>query len=283
MKEEKMKQNVIKVANFKISNELPFVLIAGPCAMESMDHSLMMADKIQNICKKLGVNYIFKASFDKANRTSAGSGRGIGIDECVDVFKAVKKKIGCPVLTDFHEKEQAQHEIAQVVDVLQTPAFLCRQTDLLKAVANVGKPVNVKKGQFISPNDAVQVAKKMLSFGNNQIMLCDRGTSFGYNTLINDMTCFKIMAEGSGCPVCIDATHSVQRPGGLGCKSGGDRELAEVIAKSAVAAGVASVFLEVHQDPDTAPCDGPNMIRLDNLERILKKLVEIDRVVKKKD
>jgi len=275
-----MKQNKIKVKDFFISNELPFTLIAGPCAMESEEHSLMLADAIQNICTKLGINYVFKASFDKANRMSIKSGRGIGIDKSLPVFKKIKEKIGCAVLTDFHEREQFKHEVANVVDIIQTPAFLCRQTDLLVDAAKVGKPINIKKGQFMAPWDMVNLVNKVLEQGNDQIMLCDRGTSFGYNTLVSDATGLAIMAEQTGCPIVIDATHSIQKPGGLGNKSGGNRELAKIVARSGIAVGISAVFLEVHQDPDTAPSDGPNMVKLENLEEILKHLVGIDKVIK---
>lgn len=275
-----MKNRVLKVGDFEISNDLQFTLIAGPCQLESKEHALMMAKEIKKICDKLKINYIFKTSFDKANRTSINSKRGAGIESAVDVFKAIKKEVGCPILTDFHSPEQFKHEIINFVDVIQIPAFLCRQTDLLKAAAETGKVINVKKGQFLSPKETHNIVEKFDTFGNKNVILCDRGTSFGYNTLINDMTCYPIMAE-TGCPVCCDATHSVQRPGaGNGCTIG-NREMAQVIARAAVAVGVAAIFMEVHQDPDTAPCDGPNMIRLDNLESILKQLINIDKVIKK--
>lgn len=272
----------IKVGNFYISNDERFTLIAGPCQLETLEHSIMMAKSIKNICDKVGINYIFKASFDKANRTSAKSKRGIGIDAATDIFKEVKKETSCPIITDFHTEEQFKHPIVDVIDVIQIPAFLCRQTDLLRAAAETHKPVNIKKGQFLSPKEAHFIYEKMKYFGNENVILCDRGTSFGYNTLINDMTCYPIMAE-TGCPVCCDCTHSVQRPGaGDGCTLG-NREMAEVIARAAVAVGVAAVFAEVHQDPDNAPSDGPNMIRLDQLERILSILVKIDDIVKNRE
>lgn len=274
-----MKNRRIKVGNFYISNDERFSLIAGPCQLESLEHSLMLAKSIKTICDKLGINYIFKASFDKANRTSIKSKRGIGIDAAVDIFKEVKKETGCPIITDFHVSEQFKHPVIDAVDIIQIPAFLCRQTDLLKAAAETGKPINIKKGQFLSPKETHFIYEKMKYFGNEDIILCDRGTFFGYNALVNDMTCYPIMAE-TGCPVCCDCTHSVQMPGaGNGCTVG-NREMAEVIAKAAVAVGVAAVFAEVHQDPDNAPSDGPNMIRLDQLERILTVLVKIDDVVK---
>jgi 2-dehydro-3-deoxyphosphooctonate aldolase (KDO 8-P synthase) len=274
-----MTNRIIDVGNFKISNDLRFTLIAGPCALESLEHALMMAEEIKKICDKLKINYIFKSSFDKANRTSVKSIRGVGIEEAVAIFKKVKEKFGCPIVTDFHTAEQCGHPIVNVIDVIQIPAFLCRQTDLLKAAAETGKVINVKKGQFLSPRETHSIVEKFDAFGNKKIILCDRGTSFGYNALINDMTCYPIMAE-TGCPVCCDATHSVQRPGAGNGITIGNREMAEVIARAAVAVGVAAVFMEVHQDPDTAPSDAANMIRLDQLERILKKLVEIDDVIK---
>lgn len=274
-----MKNRRIKVGNFYISNDERFSLIAGPCQLENLEHSLMLAKSIKTICDKLGINYVFKASFDKANRTSIKSKRGVGIDAAVDIFKKVKKETSCPIITDFHVSEQFKHPIIDAVDMIQIPAFLCRQTDLLKAAAETGKPINIKKGQFLSPKETHFIYEKMKYFGNEDIILCDRGTFFGYNALVNDMTCYPIMAE-TGCPVCCDCTHSVQMPGaGNGCTVG-NREMAEVIAKAAVAVGVAAVFAEVHQDPDNAPSDGPNMIRLDQLERILTMLVKIDDVVK---
>ncbi|MDR1499083.1 MAG: 3-deoxy-8-phosphooctulonate synthase, partial [Rickettsiales bacterium] len=229
-----MKNRIVSVGNFNISNEIRFVLMAGPCQIESMEHSLMMAMEIKKICDKLKINYIFKSSFDKANRTSIKSRRGVGIDDAVRIFKKIREDVGCPIVTDFHLPEQLKHEIVNVIDVVQIPAFLCRQTDLLKAAAETGKVVNVKKGQFLSPKETHSIVEKFDTFGNRNVILCDRGTTFGYNTLINDMTCYPIMAE-TGCPVCCDATHSVQRPGaGDGCTIG-NREMAEVIARAAVA------------------------------------------------
>ena len=276
-----MKNRVLKVGNFEISNDLRFALMAGPCQLESLEHAVMMATEIKKICNKLGINYIFKTSFDKANRSSVNAKRGLGIDKAVEVFKTIKEQVDCPIVTDFHAPEQFKHEIINYVDIVQIPAFLCRQTDLLKAAAETGKVVNVKKGQFLSPKETHNIVEKFDTFGNGNIILCDRGTSFGYNTLINDMTCYPIMAE-TGCPVCCDATHSVQRPGaGNGCTLG-NRDMAKVIARAAVAVGIGALFMEVHQDPDNAPSDGPNMIRLDKLEEILKTLVAIDDVVKNK-
>jgi 2-dehydro-3-deoxyphosphooctonate aldolase (KDO 8-P synthase) len=279
MTEKKVKNKVISIADFEIGNDLPFVLLAGPCAMEGMEHSIFLATEIKKICDKLGIHYVFKASFDKANRSSVKGKRGVGIDASTEVFQEVKKGVGCPIITDFHTTEQFKHPVINVVDIVQIPAFLCRQTDLLKAAAETGKIINIKKGQFISPKETHYIYEKMKYFGNERVILCDRGTFFGYNALVNDMTCYPIMAE-TGCPVCCDCTHSCARPGaGDGC-SLGYREMAEVIARAAVGVGVAAVFAEVHQDPDTAPSDGPNMIRLDNLERILTTLVKIDKVIK---
>lgn len=277
-----MKNKKIEVGNFSISNDLRFTLLAGPCQLENLEHSLMLAKSIKSICDKLDINYIFKASFDKANRTSINSKRGIGIDQAVEIFQKIKKQFGCPIVTDFHLPEQCKHPIVDTIDVIQIPAFLCRQTDLLKSAAETGKVINVKKGQFLSPKETHYIYEKFKAFGNENVILCDRGTSFGYNTLINDMTCYPIMAE-TGCPVCCDCTHSVQMPGaGNGCTTG-NRDMAEVIARAAVAVGVAAVFAEVHQDPDSAPSDGPNMIRLDQLERILTVLIKIDNIVKNKN
>ncbi|MDR2777648.1 MAG: 3-deoxy-8-phosphooctulonate synthase [Rickettsiales bacterium] len=274
-----MQCRTIGVGNLKISNDLRITVMAGPCVIESLEHTVMMAKAIRDICDRLRVNFIFKASYDKANRSSIKTARGIGIDKSVEVFREVKKQVGCPILTDVHTAEQYRHPVMEVVDLVQIPAFLCRQTDLLRAAAESGKVINVKKGQFISPKEMHFVYEKLESFGNSNVILCDRGTFFGYNTLVNDMTCYPIMAE-TGCPVCCDCTHSVQRPGAGDGYSLGNRDMAEVIARAAVAAGVAAVFTEVHQDPDSAPCDGPNMIRLDQFERILTTLLKIDDVVK---
>ncbi|MDR3079043.1 MAG: 3-deoxy-8-phosphooctulonate synthase [Rickettsiales bacterium] len=271
----------LTVGNLKISNDLRITLMAGPCAIESVEHSVMMARSIGEICRKLGIGYIFKASFDKANRSSIRGLRGIGIDGAVEVFREVKRQVGCPIVTDIHTAEQYSHRVVDVVDVVQIPAFLCRQTDLLRAAAESGKVIHVKKGQFISPRETHFIYEKLEAFGNGNVILCDRGTFFGYNNLVNDMTCYPLMAE-TGCPVSCDCTHSVQRPGaGEGC-SLGNRDMAEVIARAAVAVGIAVLFAEVHQDPDTAPCDGPNMLRLDQLERILTRLLALDDVVKGK-
>ena len=270
----------IQVQNLKIANNLPFTLLAGPCQTESMDHSLMMASNIKRICDKLGINFVYKSSFDKANRSSVGGLRGAGLEKTLPIFAAVKKEFGCPIITDIHNEEHcrilANHE---EVDILQIPAFLCRQTDLLEAAAKSGKVINIKKGQFLAPWDAANIVQKMDHFGNKNVMLTERGVSFGYNTLVSDMRSLPIMAK-TGCPVVFDATHSVQQPGGLGGTSGGQREFVENLASAAVAVGVAAVFMEVHQDPDNAPSDGPCMVRLDNLEKLLTKMKKFDEIAK---
>ncbi len=271
---------VIQVKNLKISNNLPFVLIAGPCQVESMDHALMMASNIKRICDKLDIGFIYKSSFDKANRSSVSGQRGLGLEETLPIFAEVKKQFSCPILTDIHDAEQCKL-LAKVdeVDILQVPAFLCRQTDLLKAAAETNKVINVKKGQFLAPWDVTNIVKKMDHFGNEKLLLTERGVSFGYNTLISDMRSLPIMAK-TGCPVVFDATHSVQQPGGLGGTSGGQREFVETLATAAVAVGIAALFTEVHQDPDNAPSDGPCMLRLDNLEKLLSKLKKLDFIAK---
>ncbi|MCE2687035.1 MAG: 3-deoxy-8-phosphooctulonate synthase [Rickettsiales bacterium] len=270
----------IKINKFIIANNLPFTLIAGPCQVENLDHSLMMAEKIAYITNKLGINFIFKSSFDKANRSSIDGKRGIGLKKTIEIFNQVKKNIGCPILTDIHNEEQCKilaNESA--VDILQIPAFLCRQTDLLEASAKTNKIINIKKGQFLAPWDTANIVKKMDHFGKQEVMLTERGTSFGYNNLVSDFRSLPIMAK-TGCPVIFDATHSVQQPGGLGGASGGQREFVEILASASVAVGVAGIFMEVHQDPDNAPSDGPCMLRLDNLEKTLTKLQNIDNIVK---
>ncbi len=268
----------IKVGNYTIANNLPFTLIAGPCQIESEEHSIMMATEIKAICDKLGINLIYKSSFDKANRSSISGKRGIGLEKSLDIFAKVKNELGLPVLTDIHDANQCKI-MADHVDILQVPAFLCRQTDLLKAAAETGKVINIKKGQFLAPWDVENIVKKMDHFGNEQVILTERGASFGYNTLVSDMRSLPIMAK-TGCPVVYDATHSVQQPGGLGGASGGQREFVETLATAAVAVGVGALFLEVHQDPDNAPSDGPCMVRLDNLENLLTKLQKIDQIIK---
>jgi 2-dehydro-3-deoxyphosphooctonate aldolase (KDO 8-P synthase) len=275
-----IKMRTIEVNNIKIANNLPFVLIAGPCQTESLDHSLMMASNIKRICDKLEIQFIYKASFDKANRSSLEGKRGAGLDNTLPIFAEIKKQFNCPILTDIHNEEHcrilANHS---EVDILQVPAFLCRQTDLLEAAAKSGKVINIKKGQFLAPWDAANIVKKMDHFGNSKVLLTERGVSFGYNTLVSDMRSLPIMAK-TGCPVVFDATHSVQQPGGLGGASGGQREFVETLATAAVAVGVAAVFMETHQDPDNAPSDGPCMVRLDNLEKLLTKLKKLDQIAK---
>ncbi len=268
----------VKVGPLTIGNDLPFTLIAGPCAIEGLDHALDMAGALAEICGALGIGLIYKSSFDKANRTSANSARGIGLDSGLAVLAEVKKQFGLPVLTDVHLPEQCA-EVAAVVDVLQIPAFLCRQTDLLVAAAVTGRAINVKKGQFLAPWDMANVAAKITGAGNPNVLLCERGTSFGYNTLVSDFRGLPIMAR-TGHPVVFDATHSVQQPGGQGATSGGQREFVPVLARAALAIGVAAVFMETHRTPDTAPSDGPNMVPLAKLRDILATLVQFDRLAK---
>lgn len=275
-----MENRSVQVGNVTFSNHLPFVLIAGPCQLESMTHTLDLAGKIDEIAKKLALPYVFKASFDKANRTSINGKRGVGIEAALDIFSEVKKRYQCPTVTDVHEPSQCE-EVASVVDMLQIPAFLCRQTDLVVAAAKTNKPVNVKKGQFLAPWDMKNVVTKIEESGNRNVLLTERGASFGYNTLVVDMRGFPIMAQQTGCPVIIDATHSVQQPGGNGTSTGGQREFAPVLARAAVAVGVAGVFIETHENPDLSPSDGPNMIPLDELEGVLETLISIDRLLKK--
>jgi 2-dehydro-3-deoxyphosphooctonate aldolase (KDO 8-P synthase) len=260
------------------SNTGKFTLIAGPCQMETRDHAFMMAGKLVEICEKLGLGLVYKSSFDKANRTSLKGERGIGLDKSLEVFADLKKEFGFPVLTDIHTPEQCA-EVATVVDVLQIPAFLSRQTDLLVAAAKTGRVINVKKGQFLAPWDMKNVLAKLNDTGNPNVMLCERGASFGYNTLVSDMRSLPIMAA-LGAPVIFDATHSVQQPGGQGASTGGDRTMVPVLARAAIAVGVAGVFMETHQDPDNAPSDGPNMVRLEDMPKLLEKLLALDAVVK---
>lgn len=268
----------VTIGKIKISNRLPMTLIAGPCAIESKDHALDMASALAEMTAKLGMGFIYKSSFDKANRTSLHSPRGLGIDQGLAVLAEVKKTIGCPVLTDVHLPDHCA-EVGEVVDVLQIPAFLCRQTDLLIAAANTGQVVNVKKGQFLAPWDMRHVVNKLAKAGNPRIMITERGTSFGYNTLVTDMRSLPQLAE-TGYPVIFDATHSVQQPGGLGGASGGQREYVPTLARAAVAVGVAGVFMETHQDPDNALSDGPNMVPLDQMLGLLKRLFELDALTK---
>lgn len=268
----------VRAGSVTFGNDLPFVLIAGPCAMESRQHALDMAGALKEMTAKLGLGLVYKTSFDKANRSSIRSNRGIGLDAALPIFQAVKDATGLPVLTDIHAPEQCQ-PVADVVDILQIPAFLSRQTDLLVAAAETGKTVNVKKGQFMAPWDAKNIVDKFDACGNQNVLLCERGVSFGYNTLVSDMRALPILAE-TGCPVVFDATHSVQQPGGQGTTSGGQREFVPVLARAAVAIGVAAVFIETHQDPMTAPSDGPNMVPLKEMPELLERLVAFDRLAK---
>lgn len=274
-----MEQKKIKIGNFEIGNELPIAIIAGPCQIESRQHAVDIAGKMVEITKELGVNYIFKASFDKANRTSINSPRGVGIDEGMKTFAEIKKLYGCPILTDIHEREQCAIA-AEYVDVLQIPAFLCRQTDLVIAAAKTGKVVNIKKGQFLAPWDMKHLVMKSVESGNDKVCLTERGSSFGYNTLVTDMRSFPQMANDTGCPVIFDATHAVQQPGGLGGCSGGNREMAPVLARAAVAVGVAAVFMETHENPEKALSDGPNSIYLSDMKRVISELMAFDKVRK---
>lgn len=270
---------VVKVRDIEIANDKTLTLIAGPCAMESRDHALEMAHALKEMADRLGIGLIYKSSFDKANRTSASSARGIGMDQALPIFEEVRNKTGLPVLTDVHEKEHCA-EAATVVDVLQIPAFLCRQTDLLLAAAATGKAVNVKKGQFLAPWDMKNVIAKLHEAGNYNVMACERGASFGYNTLVTDFRGLPLMAKECDCPIVFDATHSVQQPGGQGGTSGGQREFVPVLARAAVAIGVAAVFMETHQDPDKAPSDGPNMVPLKQLETMVEDLLAFDTLAK---
>nr|WP_253308240.1 3-deoxy-8-phosphooctulonate synthase [Rickettsia endosymbiont of Ceutorhynchus assimilis] len=271
-------QKIVELKNIKIGNELPFTLIAGPCQIENLDHSLFLAEKIVKLTSKLGIPFIYKSSFDKANRTSANGVRGLGLEQGLKVLAKVKATFNCPIVTDIHTAEQCI-EVAKIVDILQIPAFLCRQTDLLQAAARTKKIVNVKKGQFLAPWDMKNVHAKLQAFGAENILLTERGACFGYNNLVSDMRSLAIMAE-TNAPVIFDATHSVQQPGGMGSSSGGQRKYVELLAKAAIAVGVAGIYMEVHQYPDNAPSDGPCMIRLDNLESVLIKLKKYDEITK---
>lgn len=271
-------QRTVTIGNVALGNDQPLAIIAGPCAMESRGHALDMSGALKEMADELGFGLIYKTSFDKANRTSASSDRGVGLDDALPVFQAVRDETGCPVLTDVHEPGQCA-AVAGAVDVLQIPAFLCRQTDLLIAAGETGAAVNVKKGQFLAPWDMENVVKKVQSTGNSNVLLTERGASFGYNTLVSDMRSLPILAQ-TGCPVVFDATHSVQQPGGQGTTSGGQREYAPVLARAAVSIGVAAVFMETHQAPDTAPSDGPNMIPLSEIKGVIETLMEFDRLAK---
>jgi 2-dehydro-3-deoxyphosphooctonate aldolase (KDO 8-P synthase) len=272
---------VVAVGSVKFGDELPLSLIAGPCAMESRAHALEVAVALKEIAKKVGIGLVYKISFDKANRTSAKSARGVGLKAALPVFAEIRDKLGLPVLTDVHAAEQCA-PVAEAVDVLQIPAFLCRQTDLLVAAAKTGRAVNVKKGQFLAPWDMKNVVEKITGAGNRRVLVTERGASFGYNTLVSDMRALPILARTTGAPVVFDATHSAQQPGGQGTASGGEREFVPVLARAAVAVGVAGVFIETHPDPDKAPSDGPNMIPLKEMEALLRQLVEFDRLAKRR-
>lgn len=270
--------HIVNVGSLKIGNALPFTLIAGPCVLESRDHALEMAGTLVEITSKLGIGLIYKTSFDKANRTSLQGVRGLGLDEALPIFAEIREKWGCPVLTDVHEPSQCA-VVAEAVDVLQIPAFLCRQTDLLLSAGETGKAINLKKGQFLAPWDLKNSVKKIESTGNKNIMVCERGVSFGYNTLVSDMRSLPILAQ-MGYPVVFDATHSVQQPGGQGTSTGGQREFVPVLARAAVSIGVGAVFIETHQDPDNAPSDGPNMVKLKDMPELLKTLLAFDHLAK---
>ena len=268
----------VDIGGLTVANDRPFALIAGPCQLESRQHAMEMSQALKEIAAKLGIGLVYKTSFDKANRSSVRTPRGLGMKKSLPILAEVREVHGIPVLTDVHTAEQCA-PVAEAVDVLQIPAFLCRQTDLLLAAGATGKPINVKKGQFLAPADMRNVAQKIASTGNENVLLCERGVSFGYNTLISDMRSLPIMAE-TGYPVVFDATHSVQQPGGQGDRSGGERKFVPVLARAAIAVGVAAVFMETHQDPDNAPSDGPNMVYLKDMPGLLQTLVDIDRIAK---
>ena len=268
----------VKCSNFEIANDKPFTLIAGPCQLENEEHALKISSELKKITNDLGINLIYKTSFDKANRTSLKGKRGMGLEKSLPIFDKIRKEVGLPVLTDVHTAEQCSI-VADHVDVLQIPAFLCRQTDLLIAAAKTGKIINVKKGQFLAPWDMANVIKKIEDSGNKSILITERGASFGYNTLVSDMRALPIMSR-FGFPIVFDATHSVQQPGGMGEKSGGQREFVPYLARAAIAVGVGAIFMETHEDPDNAPSDGPNMVPLNEVKTLLKKLTEIDKLVK---
>jgi 2-dehydro-3-deoxyphosphooctonate aldolase (KDO 8-P synthase) len=269
----------VDVRRVRLANHLPIALIAGPCQMESRAHALETATALKEICGRLGIGLIYKTSYDKANRTSAKAARGIGMVKGLEVFAEIRESLDLPVLTDVHDVAHCA-SVAEAVDVLQIPAFLCRQTDLLLAAAATGRTVNVKKGQFLAPWDMKNVAAKLTGAGNPNVLLTERGASFGYNTLVSDMRSLPIMARDTGLPVIFDATHSVQQPGGMGTSSGGQREFVETLARAAVAVGVAGLFIETHEDPDNAPSDGPNMVPLSQFEGLLRRLMAIDALVK---
>src|SRR5579863_510437 len=269
---------IVSVGKARFGNGLPLALIAGPCALESRAHAFDMASALKEIATRLGIGFVYKTSFDKANRTSAKSARGIGLDRALSIFAELREKLAIPLLTDVHETDQCA-ALADVVDILQIPAFLCRQTDLLIAAAKTGRTVNIKKGQFLAPWDMANVVEKITGAGNPNVLVTERGASFGYNMLVSDMRALPVLAK-TGAPVIFDATHSVQQPGGQGTSSGGERQYVPVLARAAVAVGVAGVFIETHQDPDKAPSDGPNMIPLKDMEPLLKRLMQFDALAK---
>ena len=273
-----MKNHKVKCSSFEIANNKPFTLISGPCQLESEEHALRISTELKKITNELGINFIYKTSFDKANRTSLKGKRGLGLEKSLPIFDKIRKDLKVPVLTDIHTVEQCS-VVASHVDVLQIPAFLCRQTDLLIAAAKTGKIINVKKGQFLAPWDMGNVIKKIEESGNKNILVTERAASFGYNTLVSDMRALPIMSE-YGFPIVFDATHSVQQPGGMGERSGGQREFVPHLARAAIAVGVGAVFIETHEDPDNAPSDGPNMVPLNEIKALLKKLTEIDKIIK---
>lgn len=271
-------EKTVEIGSIKVGANLPFTLIAGPCQIEGLDHARMMAERILEACAPTNTPLIYKSSYDKANRSSLGNSRGIGMDEGLTILSKIREEFGCPVITDVHDTHQCA-PVADAVDVIQIPAFLCRQTDLLLAAGETGAALNVKKGQFLAPWEMANVAAKIASTGNERIMLCERGASFGYNTLVSDFRSLPIMAQ-TGYPVVFDATHSVQQPGGQGTSSGGQREFAPVLARAAVAVGVSALFIETHQEPDIAPCDGPNMIPVDQMQQLIGTLARYDAVTK---
>lgn len=272
-------QRTVDIGPVSLSNQKPLGIIAGPCQLETREHALEMAGRLKQLADKLGIGIIYKTSYDKANRTSLKGRRGIGLEDALPIFKEVRETTGLPVLTDVHEPAHCA-TVAEAVDVLQIPAFLCRQTDLLLAAGNTKKPINIKKGQFLAPWDMKNVVDKVLSTGNEQVTVTERGASFGYNTLVTDFRGLPTMKADTGCPIVFDATHSVQQPGGQGGSSGGQREFAPVLARAAVSLGIAAVFMETHQDPDNAPSDGPNMIPVENLEAVLQDLMAFDKLAK---
>jgi 2-dehydro-3-deoxyphosphooctonate aldolase (KDO 8-P synthase) len=279
MKTEPAANAIVTVGAVRFGNALPLALIAGPCALESRDHAFEMASALKEITGRIGIALVYKTSFDKANRTSAKSNRGIGLDAALPIFAEIRERLGLPILTDVHETQQCA-PVAEVADVLQIPAFLCRQTDLILAAAATGRAINVKKGQFLAPWDMANVVAKVTAAGNRNVLVTERGVSFGYNTLVSDMRALPILARTTGAPVVFDATHSVQQPGGQGASSGGERGFVPVLARAAVAVGVAGVFIETHEDPDRAPSDGPNMVPLKAMEPLLRRLLAFDKLAK---